>query len=284
MTIISWDFPNQNWIWILPAVERLMRKLELTESRAQGLDLDLEIHTQSTDVTTNTKKDVIKGANLLRNGYLRAGDALQRHRPPHQSRPRPTQSSVLYHAKSRKRSRSRSHSPHDRSRSDKRGRRDNQKQGSNTGERQASEQVSNLAFRVQRMEGFLEQIATHMRLSSQVSIDAEPGPGDDPQRPGPTLGPHHNGALPKRSVDLGRRRDDDEVSLLASGEGIPDPPQVGQDLSQVCFSPVPGVTTKWSPHEVITSYVSKYFGVKPIKKPFQLRSSRIMEHQILTTL
>ena len=63
---------------------------------------------------------------------------------------------------------------------------------------------------------------------------------------------HHNGALLKRSVDLRRRRDKDEVSLLASDEGIPDPPQVGQDLSQVCFNPVPDVTTKWSPHEVIT--------------------------------
>ena len=49
-------------------------------------------------------------------------------------------------------------------------------------------------------------------------------------------------------MDLGRRRDDDEVSLLASNEGIRDPPQVGQDLSQVCFNPVTDVTTKWSPH------------------------------------
>ena len=40
----------------------------------------------------------------------------------------------------------------------------------------------------------------------------------------PTLDPHHNGGLPKRSVDLGRRRDDDKVSLLASDEDIPDPP------------------------------------------------------------
>ena len=78
--------------------------------------------------------------------------------------------------------------------------------------------------------------------------------------------PHHNDALPKRSLDLGRRRDDDEVSLLASDEGIPDPPQVGQDLSQVCFNPVPDVTTKWSPYEVITSYVSKYFSNKTDKE------------------
>ena len=132
------------------------------------------------------------------------------------SRPRPTTSSILYHAKSTKRSRSRSHSPHDKSRSDKRGRHDNQKQGGKAGERYASEQVSNLTFRVQRIEGFLEQIATHMRLSSQVSVDAEPGPGSKPQRPWPTLGPHHDGALLKRSLDLGRRRDNDEVSLLAS--------------------------------------------------------------------
>ena len=169
-------------------------------------------------------------------------------------RPRPTPSSILYHVKSGKHSRSRSHSPHDRGRSDKRGRRDNQKQGSRTGERCASEQVSNLAFRVQRMEGFSEQTATHMGLSRQVSADAEPGPGGEAQRPGPTSGPHHNDALTKRSVDLGKRRDDDEVSLLASDEGIPDLPQVGQDLSEVCFSPVPDVTAKWSPYEVITSF------------------------------
>ena len=37
------------------------------------------------------------------------------------------------------------------------------------------------------MEDFLEQIATHMGLSSQVSADAEPRPGGEPQRPGPTL-------------------------------------------------------------------------------------------------
>ena len=73
-----------------------------------------------------------------------------------ESMPRSTSSSVLYHAKSRKPLQSRSHSLHERSRSDKRGCCDNQKQGSKTGERYASEQVSNLAFRVQRMEGFSE--------------------------------------------------------------------------------------------------------------------------------
>ena len=91
---------------------------------------------------------------------------------------RPTTSSVLYHIKSRKRSRSRSRSPHDKSRSYKRGCCDNQKQDDKASERYASGQVSNLAFRVQRIEGFLEQIATHMGLSSQ---DAEPGPGAEPQ-------------------------------------------------------------------------------------------------------
>ena len=59
-----------------------------------------------------------------------------------------------------------------------------------------------------------------MGLNSQ---DADPGRGAEPQRPGPALGPHHNGALPKRSVDHSRSRDDYEVSLLASDEGIPDP-------------------------------------------------------------
>ena len=75
-------------------------------------------------------------------------------------------------------------------------------------------------------------------------------------------------------MDLGRRRDDDEVSLLASDEGIPDLPQVGQDLSQVCFNPVPDVATKWSPREVITSYVSKYFGSKTDKEAI---SAQILE-------
>ena len=182
-----------------------------------------------------------------------------------ESRPRPTPSSVIYHAKSRKRSCSCSYSSQDRSRSDKRGCHDNQIQGSKTGKRNASEEVTDLAFRVQRMESFLEQIDTHMGLSNQVSVDAQPGPGGERQRPVPTSGPHHNGALPKRSMDLGRMRDDDEVSLLTSDEGILDPPQMGHDLPQVCFNPVPEVTPKWSPHEVIASYVSKYFGSKTDK-------------------
>ena len=100
-----------------------------------------------------------------------------------ESRPRSTQSFILYHANPESVCRV---SPHNRSTSDKRGRHDNQKQGSNTGERQPSKQVSNLAFRVQRMEGYSEHIATHMGLSSQVSIDAEPGPGGEPQSSGPT--------------------------------------------------------------------------------------------------
>ena len=63
---------------------RLMRIGELTESHVLGLDLDLglEILTQSMDVMANIKKDVIKGTNLLGNGYLRAGEALQHHRHP----------------------------------------------------------------------------------------------------------------------------------------------------------------------------------------------------------
>ena len=64
-----------------------MRISELTESRVLGIDLDLglQILTQSTDVTANIKKDVIKGTNLLRNRYLRAGEALQPHHPPLQT-------------------------------------------------------------------------------------------------------------------------------------------------------------------------------------------------------
>ena len=109
------------------------------------------------------------------------------------------------------------------------------------------------------LEGFLEQIATHMGLSNHVSLDAQPGPGSEPKRPGPTLGPHHNGALPNRRMDHGKRRDDDDVSLLVSNEGIPDPPKVKQGLSQVCLNPVPDVTPKWSLHEVIVSDVRKHF-------------------------
>ena len=110
-----------------------------------------------------------------------------------------------------------------------------------------------------------------MGLNSQ---DADPRPGAEPQRPGPALGPHHNGALPKKSVDYSRRRDDDEVSLLASDEGIQDPQLPEQDLSQVCFNPTPDVATKLSPHEVITSYVSKYFGTKTNKEAI---SAQILE-------
>ena len=110
-----------------------------------------------------------------------------------------------------------------------------------------------------------------MGLNSQ---DADPRPRDEPQKPGPALGPHYNGALPKRSVDHSRRRDDDEVSLLASNEGIPDPQLPEQDLSQVCFSPTPDVATKWAPHEVITTYVSKYFGTKTDKEAI---SAQILE-------
>ena len=50
--------------------------------------------------------------------------------------------------------------------------------------------------------------------------------GGEPQRPGPKLGPYHTGALRKRNVDLGRRCDDGEVSLLTSNEGSPEPPHV----------------------------------------------------------
>ena len=128
-----------------------------------------------------------------------------------------------------------------------------------------------LIWLLQRIEGFLEQITTHMGLNTQ---DADPGPGAEPQRPEPALGPHHNGALLKRSVDHSRRRDDDEVSLLSSDEGIPNPQLLEQDLSQVCFNPTPDVATKWSPHEVITSYVSKYFGTKTNKEAI---SAQILE-------
>ena len=58
------------------------------------------------------------------------------------SRPTPTTSSALYHAKSRKHLLSRSHSPYDKSRGDKRGRCNNQKQGDKASERYESGQVS----------------------------------------------------------------------------------------------------------------------------------------------
>ena len=108
----------------------------------------------------------------------------------------------------------------------KNGRRDNQEQGYKAGEKYASDQVSDLGVRLQRMEGFSEQIAAHIGLSSQVYVDVDPRPSGEHQKPGPKLGPHHNGALPKRSVDLGRRSDDGEVSLLTSNEGSPELPHV----------------------------------------------------------
>ena len=194
-----------------------MTKSELTESGIQGLDLDLEIQIQSSDVIWT---------NLVRNGDLRAREALHHHRPPHKT----------------------------------------------------ADELLRIG-----VEGFLEQVATHMGLSNHVSPDAQPGPGGKPQRPGPMLGPHHNDTLPNRSVDHRRRRDNDEVSLLASDEGFPDPPQLEQDLSKVCFNPVPDVTPKWSTYEVIASDVSTSVA-KLIKKPFHLRSLRFMEHQILITL
>ena len=66
-------------------VARLIRISKLTESHVLGPDLGLEILTQGMDVTTNIKKDIIEGTNLFRNGYLRAGEALQCHRPPLQT-------------------------------------------------------------------------------------------------------------------------------------------------------------------------------------------------------
>ena len=112
------------------------------------------------DVTTNLDVYVVKGTNLVRDGYLRAGEALQRH-PPHQTTGMLLRVGLgLRHLPScfmpilAKRSQSRSHSLHDRGRSDKKGHRDNQKQGYKTSERYPSDQVSHLAFRVQRMEGF----------------------------------------------------------------------------------------------------------------------------------
>ena len=109
----------------------------------------------------------------------------------------------------------------------KKGHRDNQKQGYKAGERYASDQVSDLGVRLQRMEGLSEQIAAHFGLSCQVYLDVDPRPGGEPQRHGPKLGPYHNGALPKRRrIDLGRRSDDGEVSLLTSNEGSLEPPDV----------------------------------------------------------
>ena len=47
-----------------------------------------------------------------------------------------------------------------------------------------------------------------------------------------------------------------------------------QDLSQVCFNPVLDLTQKWSLHEVIASYVSKYYGSKTDKRAI---SAQILE-------
>ena len=145
-----------------------------TASRSNGrvneeIRIDRKLHPRSrsryryssTDVTTNLDIYVLKGTDLLRDGYLRAGEALQRHYPPHQTTGMLLRVGLgLRYLPScfmpilAKRSWSRSHSLHDRGRSDKKGHRDNQKQGYKTSERYPSDQVSHLAFRVQRREGF----------------------------------------------------------------------------------------------------------------------------------
>ena len=114
----------------------------------------------SKDVTTNLDMYVVKGTNLLRDGYLRAGEALQCHYPPHRTTGMLLRVGLgLRHLPScftpilAKRSQSRSHSLHDRGRSVKKGCGDNQKQGYRTSERYPSDQVSHLAFKVQRMHG-----------------------------------------------------------------------------------------------------------------------------------
>ena len=69
-----------------------------TASRSSGrvneeIRFDRKSHTRArsrypysgTDVMTNLDIYVVKGTNLLRDGYLRAGEALQSHYPPHQT-------------------------------------------------------------------------------------------------------------------------------------------------------------------------------------------------------
>ena len=169
-----------------------MRKSELTESHVQGPDLDIQ--TQSTDVTTSIKKDII-GTNLVRNRYLPSWrssspslySSLDSSKVA-ESMPGPKPSSFIMPNLG---------STHIVIRILHMTKVEVIKEDVTTikkrlqnSESNASEDVTNLAFRVQRMEGFIEQIAIHMGLSNHVLLDAQPGSGCKPQRPGPTLGPN----------------------------------------------------------------------------------------------
>ena len=129
-----------------------MRKSELTETEKVASKRSRYPYS-STDMTTNLDIYIVKGTNLLRDGYLRAGHSLQRHYPPHQTTGMLLRVGLaLCHLPScfmpnlAKCLRSRSHSLHDRGRSDKKGCRSNQKQGYKTSERYVSDQVSDLAL------------------------------------------------------------------------------------------------------------------------------------------
>ena len=60
-----------------------MRKSELTETEKVASKRSRYPYS-STVMTTNLHIYVVKGTNLLSDGYLRAGEALQHHYPPHQ--------------------------------------------------------------------------------------------------------------------------------------------------------------------------------------------------------
>lgn len=135
-----------------------------------------------------------------------------------------------------------------------------------------SEQFANLDFRVNRIENFLEKIATHMGLNGDE--DRMPGPCAHVERPGANLGPSsdkiggHGGAQHGETlVSEGREsrqeeRAADEMSLAASDTGFQDPPEEGEDLRKVIFNPVKDKKTKYTPEEGVIDLVKKYFGSK----------------------
>ena len=124
MTIISWDFPNQNWIWILPAAEiRTDRKSRSrsrsgTRSRSRdphskhGRDNEYKERGHKRDPPTQERIPSSRRCSSM------SSSSSSDNRQAAESRPRPMQSSVLYHAKYRKHARNHSHSLQDRSRSD----------------------------------------------------------------------------------------------------------------------------------------------------------------------
>ena len=162
-------------------------------------------------MTTNIKKDII-GTNLVRNGYLRAGEALHHHPPPHYTADKWLRVGLGL-----------SHLP------------------SSIMPNLESVHIVVHILHMTEAEVIKEDIATiknkapkqvkgmHLKMSLiwlseyrgwKVSLSKLPLTWGFPTmfhwmfNLDQAGSPHHNVEFPKRSVDNGRRRDNDEVSLL----------------------------------------------------------------------